>query len=215
MQTKKQKKKSSKENFLIMDDSIIFLFDMENLGYYLDGYDPNMTDAKFRMRNLIFMFNRLDQFTQGFRDIRTLQKNHYARKKAIIFFTIFLILATPLIFSLQLVLSGRLQDISSSLTLVGMIFGIILGIQFFIIVRNTDIMEKRVVRIKLAKEIKRYLLQENYYWLYKHFAIFDVDRKLNIYLILMGSAEVGRKYEVTKDRVRRILRDNNLLRDAV
>lgn len=213
MQTKKQKKKENKENFLVVDDSIIFLFNMEHLGYYLDGYDPSMTDAKFRMRSLIFMFNRLDQFTQGFQDIRALQKSHYGRKKAIVFFTIFLILVTPLIFSLQLLLRGRLQDVSSSVTLVGMITGVVLGIQFFIIIRNTSIMEKRTVRLKMAKEIKRYLLQENYYWLYKHFAIFDVDRKLNIYLIFMGSADVARKYEVTKDRIRRILRENNLLRD--
>lgn len=203
-----------KEGFLIIDDAVIFLFNLDALGYYLDGYDPHMTEHKFRMRNLIFMFNRLDEFTMGFRDIRTLQKAHMNRKKTIIFFTIFLVLVLPLIFSLQLAFRGRLQNVNSSLTLICMVAGIILGIQFFIIIRNLIIMEKRTVRLKLAKAIKRYLLQENYYWLYKHYAIFDVDRKLNIYLIFMGSAEIAKKYEVTKDRIRRILRENNLLKEG-
>jgi hypothetical protein len=210
---KKNKKKNTKENFLIIDDAIIFLFNMSQLGYFLDGYDPNMTEHKFRMRNLIFMFNRLDEFTNGFQDMRKLMKIQYTRKKVIVFFTIFLILVLPLLFSLQIVFRGRLETISSELTIIGLVAGIILGVMFYIIIRNTGIMEKRTTRLKLAKEIKRYLLQENYYWLYKHFVIFDVDRKLNIYLVFMARADVARKYEVARERIRRILRENNLLQD--
>ena len=210
---KKNKKKTIKENFLIIEDAIIFLFNMDRLGYFLDGYDPNITEHKFRMRNLIFMFNRLDEFTNGFQDIKKLNKVQYTRKKVIVFFTIFLILVLPLLFSLQVVFRGRLQALSSELTIVCLVAGIILGVMFYIIIRNTSIMEKRITRIRMAKEIKRYLLQENYYWLYKHFVIFDVDRKLNIYLIFMARADVARKYEVTRERIRRILRENNLIQD--
>lgn len=210
---KKFKKKTSKENFLIIDDAIIFLFNMTRLGYFLDGYDPNLTEHKFRMRNLIFMFNRLDEFTNGFQDIQKLMKIQDTRKKVIVFFTIFLILVLPLLFSLQIVVRGRLESLNSELTLVVILAGIILGIMFYIIIRNTSIMEKRVTRLKLAKEIKRYLLQENYYWLYRHFVIFDVDRKLNIYLIFMARADVARRFEVTRERIRKILRENNLVQD--
>ena len=121
----------------------------------------------------------------------------------------------PMVFSIQLLTGGRLQSVSSALIVIGLLSAVVLSLQFFVINYNTTKMEKRTARLKLAREIKRYLLQENYYWLYKHFVIFDVDRKLNIYLIFMLRAAIAQRHDVTVDRCRRILRENNLLVDVM
>lgn len=46
---------------------------------------------------------------------------------------------------------------------------------------------------------------ENYYWLYKHFMIFDVDKNLNVYLIFMSLAPIADNYAITRNRLRNIL----------
>ena len=54
----------------------------------------------------------------------------------------------------------------------------------------------------------RYLLNENYYWLFKKFVIFDVDRKLNIHLIFMSVADVAREYGISQTRLNAIIAVN-------
>jgi len=54
----------------------------------------------------------------------------------------------------------------------------------------------------------RYLLNENYYWLFKKFVIFDIDRQLNIHLIFMNVAEVAKEYGITRNRLNAILSEN-------
>lgn len=192
-------------------DSLVFLFDEEYYGYFLDDYDPNLTEHKFRMRSLIFLFSRLDIFTEGFKEVKVLHRIQYLRRKTIIIFILFLLAGLPLIFAADLMSGNALNFDSSTMELIGLLSAAVIATQFFIINLNQSKMEKRITQLRLAKDIKRYLLQENYYWLYKHFVIFDVDRKLNIYLIFMAKAAVAEKNEVTQDRCRRILRENNLL----
>lgn len=48
------------------------------------------------------------------------------------------------------------------------------------------------------------MLNENYYWLFKKFVIFDVDRDLNIHLIFMKSADIAKEYSITQERLNSI-----------
>ena len=63
-----------KSSIIRTSDSLIFLFDEEYYGYFLDEYDPNITEHKFRMRSLIFVFHRLDFFANGFKELKHLHK---------------------------------------------------------------------------------------------------------------------------------------------
>jgi hypothetical protein len=180
-----------KTSIIKIHDSLVFLFDEEYYGYFLDDYDPNLTEHKFRMRSLIFLFNRLDNFTEGFKDIKVLHRIQYMRRKTIIIFILLLLSALPLLFALDLMTGKALNFNSSTMETIGLTSAAVIAGQFFIINLNQSKMEKRITQLRLAKDIKRYLLQENYYWLYKHFVIFDVDRKLNIYLTFMSKAAVA------------------------
>jgi hypothetical protein len=128
---------------------------------------------------------------------------------------LFLLVVLPTIFAIQLITGGKLQSTSSTLIIIGLVSASIMSVMFLIINYNKSKMEKRLAMVKVAKDIKRFLLQENYYWLFKHFVIFDVDRNLNIYLIFMNKAAIAKKHDVYPDRCRRILRQNNLLIDLL
>ncbi len=210
-----QLENEKKKNIIRTGDSLIFVFDDQKYGYFLDEYDPNITEHRFRMRSLIFLFNRLDLFVEGFQDIKYLHRIQSLRKKTITIFVLFLLVVLPTIFAIQLITGGKLQSASSSLIIIGLVSASVMSIMFLIINYNKSKMEKRISMVKLAKDIKRFLLQENYYWLFKHFVIFDVDRNLNIYLIFMDKASIAKKHDVYPDRCRRILRQNNLLIDML
>lgn len=202
---------SKKQNIVRTNDSLIFVFDQEKYGYFLDGYDPNMTEFKFRMRSLIFLFHSLDKFTDGFRKLKNLSRLQYLRKKAVIIFIIFLILLLPAMFSIRLSSSRYNRKFNSTMIAIGMLSLVVLSAQFLIIMLNQAKMERRITMLQTAKDIKRFLLHENYYWMYKHHVIFDVDRKLNIYLVFLEVAPIARKCDVNRDRCRKILKENNLL----
>ena len=207
--------KEKKKAFVKTGDSIIFIFDDQNYGYFLDDYDPSMTEFKFRMRSLIFMFNRLDIHAEGFRDLKQLNRVQYLRRKAIVIFVLFLVLLLPSIFALQLITGGQLRTASSTLVIIGLVSASVISAQFLIINLNKSKMEKRIALSKIARSIKKFLLRENYYWLFKHFVIFDVDKNLNIHLIFMDKSPIAKKHDVHPDRCRRILRENNLVIDML
>jgi hypothetical protein len=52
------------------------------------------------------------------------------------------------------------------------------------------------------------LINENYYWLFKKFVIFDIDSSLNIHLIFMKDALVAKQYGITLSRINAILGEN-------
>ena len=56
---------------------------------------------------------------------------------------------------------------------------------------------------------------ENYYWLYKKFVIFDVDKALNIHLIFMNLSPLSEEFAVTKSRLRSIISSNELIGNAL
>ena len=48
-------------------------------------------------------------------------------------------------------------------------------------------------------------MEENYYWVYKKLVIFDIDSSLNIYLIFLKDAMVGRENGINQQRINIIL----------
>ena len=61
---------------------------------------------------------------------------------------------------------------------------------------------------KYQRSYFSYLKSENYYWLFKKFVIFDVDKGLNIHLIFMNLSPMSEEFGVTKSRLRSIISAN-------
>lgn len=74
---------------------IIFYFNEEKNGYELEGYRPSMTEIHFRMRSLIFLFNRLHNHVNGFKVLVERKEKSWLRKKAIASFLYFLLFILP------------------------------------------------------------------------------------------------------------------------
>jgi len=149
----------SKDSRKILVDSysIVFFFNETRFGYDLEAYSPTMTDTKFRMRDLIFFFNKLHYHVDGFSTLKDRETKAYLRKKSIGSFIYFQLFFLPTILAMQLLIRGSLLQTATIISISVFLASIMMTVMFFIIDINSSKMEKMVLTSELAKDIKVYI----------------------------------------------------------
>lgn len=190
-----------------------FIFSDYRMGYELEDYSPLMTPYHFRMRDLIYFFNRLHKAADGFQGIREADTKAGLRKKALATFIFFLLFLLPFLFSLQLLWTGKLGSRLTTISLLAIFAASIIALEFLVIDYNNTKMERKIEVIQFARELKIWLLEENYYWVFKKYVVFDIDRNLNIYLVFLEQHDIIIDYKITRERLNNIRLENQNWRE--